>query len=433
MSIGFLLLGELRKEVLDPTGFFDALEKWIRQRSEILEPSMRREFVEGMPSLFCNFHPAAEEVEIVLKAPDQITVSANTSSVGPGYHIYLCHLLHDWTGEFGINWKNLNSDDESDFFDEAEYFFTGNKANVYEHMKRWLQALAGTFLDGALTQGTTMCMPWNVKFQSDSLAITPLGPRDITWFKGISNGSIEPKEFFPWFSEEINAEYFSKRALIQMWSSVRWRNPTNDGETALLRSVSDSLEMAYKLDPTLSLPWNEWFEILHFLNKDLAEYEFVKKKAVGPGIIGYRRSLARTQLPGYWSIEMEGSFSEFECDDDGALSSFDPPHEIWFSAFSYSSEDPAAHFEELRKDLRSEIHELIEESINYIAEANIKKKEADGKPYYVLSSTNVTLLNRSVCTIVFADPEEKDWAIRVWRSLKHPNAQANPTCIGTGE
>ena len=85
------------------------------------------------------------------------------------------------------------------------------------------------------------------------------------------------------------------------------------------------------------------------------------------------------------------------------------------------------------KDLRSENHEIIEESVNYIAAANIKKKEADGTPYYVLSSTNVTLLNRSVCTIVFVDPEKKEWAMRVWRSLRHPNAQANPTCIGTGE
>jgi hypothetical protein len=66
-------------------------------------------------------------------------VSANTSTAGPGYHIYLCQLLHEWTNAFGINWKDFGSDDDADFCDEAEYFFSGNDATVYDHMRRWLQ------------------------------------------------------------------------------------------------------------------------------------------------------------------------------------------------------------------------------------------------------------------------------------------------------
>jgi hypothetical protein len=429
MSVGFLLLGEMRQIVLEPTGFFDKLEKWIRQRTEMLEPSIRRGFDEEKPCLFCNFHPAAEDVEILLKAPDQITVSANTSSVGPGYHIYLCQLLHEWTDQFGINWKDFGSDDEAEFFDEAEYFFEGNDANVYEHMKRWLQALAKSFLDDTLTKGTRICMSWNVSYQNDSLAITPLGPREMDWFVGLSDGTIEPKDFFPWFNVGLNAEYFLNRAVVQMWSNVRWRNPINDSETALLHSISNSLEMAYKLEPTLNFPWNDWYEILGFINKNPAEYEYVRANAVGTGNVGYRRRLVRTQLPGYWSIEMEGSFSEFESDEDGAFSSFDPPREIWFSAFSFSSENPYDRFEEMRRELKAENRELIEEAVNYIGTARIERKEADGKPYYILKSSNLTLLNRCVCTIVFVDPEEKEWAIRVWRSLKHPKAQAEPTFL----
>ena len=430
MSIGFLLLGEMREGVSEPSEFFDRLEKWISQNSEMLEPSMRRGFDEEKPCLFCSFHPAAEDMEIVLKAPDQITVSANTSTVGPGYHIYLCQLLHGWTDPFGITWKDFGSDDEeAEYFDEAEFFFSEDAANVYDHMKGWLQALAKSFLDDTLTKGTKICLPWNVAYQSDSLAITPLGPRELDWFLGISDGTIEIKDFFPWFDVGLNAEYFLKRALVQMWCNVRWRKPINDSETALLRSVSNSLEMAYKLDPTLDFPWNEWYEILGFIDKNSAEYEFIKSKAIGAARIGYRRAPVRTQLSGDWSIETEGTFSEFECDEDNALSSFDPPREIWFTAYSFSAEDPLSRFEEMRRELKAENPELIEETVNYIAKAKITAKEADGEPYYILQSSNVTLLNRSICTIVFMNHEERNWAIRVWRSLKHPNAQAKPTCL----
>jgi hypothetical protein len=259
------------------------------------------------------------------------------------------------------------------------------------------------------------------------LAITPLGPREIDWFVGISDGTIEAKAFFPWFEKGLNAAYFLNRAYVHMWTSVRWRKPINDSETALLRSISNSLEMAYKLDPTLNFPWNEWCEILGLINKDTAEYEFVRAKAIGAGSVGYRRKIVRTQLPGYWSIETEGSFSDFESDEDGILSSFDPPREIWFTAYSFSADDPFNRFEEMRDELKAENPELIEERANYIASAEMEKKEADGQPYYILQSSNITLLNRCVCTIVFTNSEEKDWAIRVWRSLAHPNAQAEPT------
>jgi hypothetical protein len=424
MSIGFSLLGELQDPVVRPARFFDQAENWIMKACNELEPICRRDLTERKSSLLCTFHPAAEEVEISLIGSHQLTVSANTSTVGPGYHIYLCQLLHKWTNAFGIQWRKNTCEDDSEFFDEAEYFFTGKEENVYKHMATWIRSLTGLFFDGNLDpnhNGTPLCMPMNVSFRSEALAITPLGPRDRDWLHGVSVGSIEAMEFFPWFDAEPNAKYFLNRALVQMWSSVRWRKPINEKETALLQSVANSLARAYALDTTLTFPWNEWNEILTFLEKE--QPDFIKAKMSGQGRIGYRRRPVRTQLPGDWSIETDGSFSEFQCDEDGDLCAFDPPREIWFTAYSITADDPSRKFDEMRHDLKETNPELINERENYVAAANFSMKEKDGEKYYLLKSSNITLLNRSVCTIVFINPEERDWAIGVWKSLQHPSAK----------
>jgi hypothetical protein len=423
MSIGFCLIGVLSDAIPDPAILFDHLENWIMQNCRDLEPFCRRDIAEEKSFLYCIFHPAAEEVEISVADSHRITVSANTSTVGPGYHIYLCEILHKWANVFGIQWQENQSEDDAEVGDEAEYFFTGNEENVYEHMTKWVRSLTGLFFDGNLSpdpKGTALCMPMNVSFRSEAVAITPLGPRDRDWLHGVSVGSIEPGEFFPWFHAGLNAEYFLNRALVQMWSRVRWRRPVNEKETALLRSAANSLTIACKLDATLNFPWNEWNEILAFLEEELVD--FVEAKTSSQVRIGYRRQLVRTQLPGDWSIETDGSFSEFECDEDGAWSSFDPPHEIWFTAFSYSSDNASGRFKKMREEIKDGKPELLCERENYIAEAKIIRKEKEGEVYYLLQSSNVTLLNRSVCTIIFANHEERDWAIDVWRSLKHPNA-----------
>src|SRR5262249_26333323 len=49
---------------------------------------------DGKPALFVTIHPAGEDVEFIVPEPGQVTVSAKTSTVGPGYHTALCQLLH---------------------------------------------------------------------------------------------------------------------------------------------------------------------------------------------------------------------------------------------------------------------------------------------------------------------------------------------------
>lgn len=423
MSIGFYLSGELTSAELQPSELLHRLQSWILRESFELHPQARHGFIDEKPTLFCSFHPAAEEVEISLTDPTHITVLANTSSCGPGYHIYLCDLIHRLRNDFSVRWIRFRPDDDTSFGDETEYFFSGDKGAVYQHMKSWLKTLAGSFFDGTLdgnANDIALCMPMNVRFQGHSSAITQLGPRDRDWLRGISEGFLDYREFFPWYDEGFGAGYHLGRALVQMWCDVRWRAPVNEDETNLLKSVLDSLEMAHRLDPTLSFPWNEWKELLEIVNVETPGMNFVKEKAFGPGQIGYRRGRVRTSLPGYWSMETDGSFSEFHPDTEGGLSAFDPPREVWFTAYSFSADQPEKTFHRMRDEALRKRHEYVHEKGTYISVADITSRETEGERYYVLQSSNIGILCRSVCTLVFQDTADRDWAVRVWKSLTPP-------------
>ena len=420
MSVGFYLLGEFKKAQLEPKKLLDQLDTWISKELADLWPTTRQGFVEEKPCLFASLHPAGEEVEIVLPDPNHITVSANTSTVGPGYHVLLCDSIRRWTDEFAIQWPEFSGDDETTFGDETEYFFRNDSKSVYDEMERWLRTLTGSFFDGTMdpdAKEIALCMPMNVLFEGDHLAITQLGPRDKDWLYRMSQGSTNPREFFPWYEMGLNAQYYLGRALTHMWSDVRWRKPATDNEERLLKSVLRLLQTSYRMDSSLKFPWSEWKEILNLLDEKVPDY--VDGKASDRARIGYRRANVKTCLPGSWWIKTEGSFSAFESDKDGTLCSLDPPREIWFTAYSFSAENPEETFRRMRNEVLKQEHEFVQEGEKYISVADIKQNSEDGI-HYVLHGRSTGVLCRSILTLVFRQPSDRDWAIQVWKSLESP-------------
>jgi len=421
LSIGFYLLGEFTEARVEPHECLRKLERRILADCSQLEPATRHGFLDEKSCLFCKLHPAAEEVQIALPDANHLTVSANTSTVGPGYHVFLCDLIHRWTQEFSIRWEQFDPDEDTTFGDETGYFFTGSQESVYGHMESWLRTLTGSFFDGTLDRDAkeiALCMPINVQFHADYLAITQLGPRDQGWLLRMSQGAIDYGEFFPWYNVGLDANYYLNRALVQMWSEVRWRKPATDTERRLLDSVLAALALAYTLNPEFDFPRNEWRDLLTLADREIPGH--VREKASGAGRIGYRRNTVKTTLPGSWRIQTEGSFSDFEPDSDGSFVSVDPPREIWFTAYSFSANDPDQTFQRMRDKALGEKRELVSERENYVAIADVTTQRKYFSKYYLLKSSSVGVLCRSVLTIVFRDPSDRDWAIRVWKSLSPP-------------
>lgn len=396
------------------------MQEWIQQYCADVLPKTWIGLKETSPTLFCNLHPTAENIEISLLDSGRLTLSAKTSTTGPGYHIVLGRMLRSMATVFKLEWIDTSGEEESEYLDETGYFFTGDEKLAYDEMLAWLKGLCRCFFDGTFTEGGTMlCLGMDESYPEElASALTPLGPRDHAWIEKTANDPTRGRDFFAWWNPELDADYFRCRALARMWSEVRWRKPATDAESEVLMYCLKSLETAFRLDSSLEYPWTEWAEMLDYAEVNTEIANVVRARAKAPPTIGYRRRDVRVSLPGYWIIRIPGSFSELQF-DDGDTSAFDPPRELWFTSYSFDESSLQA-FEDRRSEKLAEQHELVFEAERYIATADIKKRDNGQSEWFVLSSSNVCVVGRAVCTIVFVDPGDREWAIETWKSLQPP-------------
>src|SRR5579871_5828067 len=124
MGLGLYLVGVPRHPL--PAG---QIETWLRTRcSGELENINTGRYDQG-EQININLHPAAEDVGVIWRT-DSVLVSARTSPVGPGYHLYICDLFLEMGRKFDIQWlpptgEDDVADDASD--DEGGFFFTGDR------------------------------------------------------------------------------------------------------------------------------------------------------------------------------------------------------------------------------------------------------------------------------------------------------------------
>jgi hypothetical protein len=399
------------------------METWVREYAADLAPETRIGFSEDQPTLFCKLHPAAEDLYLSLINLDHLVASANTSTVGPGYHMFLCDMVRKLGEKLNLTWIT----DNEEYFDEAGYFFSGDRENVFTEMTTWLKALCEGFFNGVFEREfgdmpTMLCLPIGVTFEAEARSVTPLGPRNTEWLKKVSEDPLQGRDFFAWWQPGVDAEYFLGRALCRMWTDVRWRKPVSDSEREILEYVTNSLETAFKLDPDLAYPWTEWAQILDFLENINSDLGFVRSCHQGTPTIGYRRRNVGVRLPGYWVIKVPGSFSEFDADEQGDFSAIDPPRTIWFTSYTFNKNRDQA-FADARQKILDKSPALLEEREDYVARAEINKKNDEGEPYYVLTSSNVCMKGQAILSVVFTDPEDREWAINVWKSLQPPKGE----------
>jgi hypothetical protein len=84
----------------------------------------------------------------------------------------------------------------------------------------------------------------------------------------------------------------------------------------------------------------------------------------------------------------------------------------------------------MRDTALGEKHELVHQLDNYMSVADIEEKGRWRNHYYILTSTNIGILCRSICTLVFKNPLDGAWAIRVWKSLKSPRPPESTSSRG---
>jgi hypothetical protein len=221
----------------------------------------------------------------------------------------------------------------------------------------------------------------------------------------------------------FTAPYFLGRALAQIWTDLRWRPPVNEQEELVLSDIANCFKSAYELDPSLDYPWAEWKQILELLGRKGQEAFIVNERAHETPSIGYRRTNVTVALPGGWLLRIPGSFTDFEVDEQGDLSSTDPPRKIWFTAYRIDGADSST-FEKRKREVQKNHSDQTVEREDYFAQATISERKKDsGEPYFVLNSSNMAIGTRCVCTFLFPTLDQKESVLEMWRSLQPPSHQ----------
>jgi hypothetical protein len=432
MAVGLHLTGHYR-----PGGAGQTAEDWLDQAGAWLEgheeePLMlcrRGENAAGHPTLFVQVHPCGEDVELSVENSGHLAVTSRTSSLGPGYHTYLCQLLHRFGRHFHVAW------DEGG--DDTGYFATRDPGAVRAEMLRWLAALARVVAEKALPREAEVrmvSMPMGYTYPDAGCVVTPLGPRSLDWFRAVAAESRRGVDFFPWWEEGVSAAFFRGRALTRMWQDVRWRLPITDDEAELLMDVHLDLERAFSRDPQLPLPWLAWQEIAGYLKDYFGYLEFVEGEDLEEVIhahaaeepasppIGYRRGRVQVALTGGWTLTIPGELAE-EWEQGGQTwSAWYGGRTIWFSSWSVQGgEQEERQAEEILQELElpavAEVYELNEGPVR--GRAVFLASQEDGQAVWNLRAYSAVAGGFALCNIYVQKREDLPWALDLWKTLRH--------------
>lgn len=371
-----------------------AIERFVDTHfRELVEHSHRDDTGYGI-----QLHPAAENVRFTF-ADGVLTVSAKTSTVGPGYHACVCELLR----KLDYDWR-ANKDEG----DETGYYTSGDREALEGEMLAWLQGLAGKVLERRAENVTDLMvsLPIGDVYEFDEAIATPMGPRDVAWLERVRKDPRAGIDIFPWWEPGRGARFLRERAIARMWTDVRWRAPIDEQEKSLLEKIAADLAAARKLDPTLDLPWAEWAEIARHLGQ--ADPTGGREAARSPAI-GYRRRPVRTLLTGHWTVRIPGSMAT-SCDEKGTWRGHTPGRTIWMSSFSIG--DPKAPTLTAaatlgKPDTSGEAIEIAGLPDAYAHRARI---ETTGEGFGQLSFRIALPHRLAFFTIVFEDAGDLEWA-----------------------
>ncbi|HEY1188234.1 MAG TPA: hypothetical protein VGE74_11285 [Gemmata sp.] len=376
------------------------------------------------PVLLVVMHPAAPAAEVRLGASGRLRVTAVTTPAGPGYHAHLCELFRQMGTEFEFAWTL------DDCTDPTGYFQSRDRAATERAFLQWLAgACAGP--------ATSIGLPAHHGYSYPGEVLTPLGPRPHTWKAEVAAAPAKGRTFFAWWSPDLDPAFYRDRALVRLWCDFCWRPPLSEEEGELADQIANDLASAFKLDPSVELPWAEWLELLTAIRGDEDGYCVTPNdeglsielwKHLGPlpgppqGRIGYRRFPVRVQLDGGWSIEVPGELLRERT--DRTWTAWDGTRTVWFHALRFTkpggAPPTAAESAEVgRKSLPEGAPLPPFDRDGLRGEAVFGPVEEDGRVLWRLSGVTGAAGELAVCNVYVESEAARDWAVSTWHSLRH--------------
>ena len=334
------------------------------------------------------FHPRAPAAKLVVGPDAELTVKAQTSTLGPGYHAEVLARLEPVLDELDFVWTE--PEPERDPSVAMCKWLAGRLAEGDDQL--WV-GLSGTY-----------------SFISDAAVLTAIGPRDEAWRQAVLAEPARALDAFPWTKPGKGYGDLAS-ALVAMWQEVPWREPIDDAESALMERVEGELVAAQRAGVT-ELPYEAWAELLGYLGRDDAEAAKIYKRAGDrPNPIGYRRLDMDIALTGDWIVSVPGSFAGRWEDDHTRYLASDGERAIEFTSLTADGETDSAKLLAVAPEQRPVIDRFVEGARHGRAEVS------DEDHVHIVHGLVAEAPHVAILTLKGKKSDEA-WALRTWRSMR---------------
>jgi hypothetical protein len=399
-------------------------------------------------SLEISLHPAARPVRIEATDSGQVTVTAMTVPVGPGYHTFVASLLDRLGDELGVTWSKLatpepgaagrvasltgrgrSADEIPASIDPTGAFGSGDRHDAERGHLGWLRSALLAVRD-ARRQGATnlhLATPPGTRYTFDGAVATVLGPRDDAWLERALADPRVAADVWPWVADAMDARYLLGRALSTMWLEVRWRPPTGADEVKLVDDLLAVLRRAYPLEPGLAWPWAAWRELFQLRGQpDPATRALLDRGAgtlqgasVGDGSapIGYRRCQVTIVHEG-WALDVPGSFTDTRTEEE--WSGGEAGRQVTLAGTETAENGHPMTADRFLQQVASHLgRDAIEHDDGLVrGRARLASDPSSGVEVATVEGFSAVRGRGAAIRIVIDDPQDWKWALDTWRGLR---------------
>jgi hypothetical protein len=405
-----------RRRVPTAAALLDAIDEWLPEAAgDVLHHAAPRRTADD--AIEVSLHPAARPLRLEATDAGQVSVSAMTVPVGPGYHTFVARLVERLGEEIEIDWAADGAAPGAPSPDRT----AAERAHL-----GWLRAALIAVRD-ARRQGASglhLATRPGERFTFDGAVATVLGPRDDAWLERALADPRVAADVWPWVADAIDSRYLLGRALTQLWLEVRWRPPIGPAETAMVDDVLATLRRAYPLEPDLAWPWPEWRELLGLRGQpDPATLQLIERAmprvagaggagGTGAGSIGYRRRPVTIVHEG-WALEVPGSFTGTRTDEEwsGGESG---------RTITLAGTPTQMSADQFLREVAGHLgHDALEHEDGEIrGRARLTSDASSGIEVATVEGYSAVRGRGAAIRIEIDDPQDWKWALDTWRSLR---------------
>ncbi len=356
----------------------------------------------------------------------RVVVAADTTGAGPGYHTFACRMLDRLGETLDIAWHR-----RTDALPPGSpAAWVGARLPLADRMdveRDHLTSLGGA-VGRAVAQrrrgasGVEIGLRPGTRFAVEGGVATPLGPRNDAWLARASRDPSVAAEILPWWYDVMDARYQLARALVILWTEIRWRPPADDAEKATMDEALTLLRKAFPSDSSLPYPYREWAELISLrgVADPISDRVFPRAAQADKGLapIGYRRRPVTVVHEG-WLLPVPGTFSDKRA--DGEWQGGERGRHVTFAATV--TQMPGGMPMSADRFLADVAGELGEGTLNHEdgalkGRARVTSDASSGVEVAVLEGFSAVTGSGCAIRVEFNDSEDWRWAIDLWRSLR---------------